>query len=290
MRRDYYAVLGVSVGAGHREIRQAYRRLARQYSPDVNFWDREAVGLFEEISEAYRILSDPAARSLYDRFGHRAFRGETRPTRGRRGEDVYLPVELSFADATHGVGLTLSVERFAPCPTCGGAGCSACRDRGLRSEVAEVPVAIPGGVDTGAQVRAPGEGHAGPAGGPRGDLVVITRVREHPFFIRKGDNVYCEVPITFGEAVLGTRIRIPTLEGETALVVPPGTQSGQVFRLRGKGLRRLHGDGAGDQYVTVRVTIPQGLDARTQALFREIERLLPETPRASYERFRGGGA
>jgi molecular chaperone DnaJ len=288
MRRDYYAVLEVSVSAGHREIRQAYRRLARQYSPDVNFWDRDAQALFEEISEAYRVLSDPGARSLYDRFGHGAFRREVGEARGQRGDDVYLPVEVSFAEAAHGVGLTLSVERFGPCPACGGGGCPACRDRGLRSEVGEIPVVIPGGVDTGAQIRVPGEGHAGPFGGPRGDLIVITRVREHPFFIRKGDNLHCEVSITLGEAVLGARIRVPTLDGETALVLPPGTQGGQVFRLRGKGLRRLHGDGAGDLYVTVRATIPQGLDERTQALVRELERLLPATPRAGYERFRGG--
>jgi len=153
-----------------------------------------------------------------------------------------------------------------------------------------VPVAIPPGVDTGAQLRAPGEGHVGPFGGPRGDLIVIARVAEHPFFIRKGDNVHSEVPVTLGEAVLGARIRVPTLDGETALVLPPGTQSGQVFRLRGKGIRRLHGEGTGDLYVTVRVGIPLGLDARTQGIFRELERLLPETPRAGYERFRGGAA
>lgn len=290
MRRDYYAVLGVSIGASQREVRQAYRQLARQYSPDVNFWDREARELFAEISEAYRVLSDPGARSLYDRFGHRAFSRPEEEPRGQRGDDVYLPVELSFADAARGVSLTLNVERLRACRECGGAGCPACRGRGLQSEVVEVPVGIPAGVDTGAQIRVPGEGHAGPFGGPRGDLVVIARVAEHPFFTRKGDNLYCELPITLGEAVLGARIQVPTLDGEAVLVLPPGTQSGQVFRLRGKGVRRLHGDGHGDLYVTVRVTIPRGLDARTQAIFRDLERLLPETPRAGYERFRGGAA
>jgi molecular chaperone DnaJ len=288
MRRDYYAVLGVSASAGHREIRQAYRRLARQYSPDVNFWDQTATRLFEEIAEAYRVLGEPDARSLYDRFGHRVFRRDAGEAQGPRGDDVYVPVELSFADAARGVGLALTVERSRACPECAGAGCPACRGRGLRPEVAAVRVVIPAGVDTGAQIRMPGEGHEGPAAGPRGDLIIITRVREHHFFTRKGDNLCCELPITLAEAVLGVRIRVPTLDGEAALVVPPGTQGEQVFRLRGKGLRRLHGDGSGDLYVTVGVTIPQGLDARTQELFRELERLLPETPRAGYERFRGG--
>jgi len=122
MRRDYYAVLGVSIGANPREIRQAYRQLARRYSPDVNLWDVEARGLFDEISEAYRILSDSGARTLYDRFGHRAFRRPAGEASGQRGDDVYVPVELSFADAARGVGLTLTVERFRSCPECAGAG------------------------------------------------------------------------------------------------------------------------------------------------------------------------
>src|SRR3972149_11312429 len=107
MRRGYYAVLGVSIGASQQEIRQASRRLARQYSPDVNLWDVEAQGLFDEISEAYRILSDPGGRSLYDRFGHRAFHRLAAEASGRRGGDVYVPVELSFAAAARRGGRTL---------------------------------------------------------------------------------------------------------------------------------------------------------------------------------------
>lgn len=143
-----------------------------------------------------------------------------------------------------------------------------------------VPVTIPPGVDTGAQLRIPGEGHSGPFGGPRGDLIVITRVAPHPFFVRKGDNLHCEVPVTLTEAVLGARIQVPTLEGWAVLVLPPGTQGGQVLRLRGKGLPRLDGERRGDLYVTVRVLVPRGLDARTQDIFRELERLIPENPRA----------
>ena len=126
---------------------------------------------------------------------------------GRRGDDLYLTVALSFADAVRGVTLHLEVNRFSPCATCGGSGCAECR-RGVRPVNESVAVTIPAGVDTGAEVRVPGEGHAGPFGGPRGDLVVTTRVREHPFFVRKGDNLHCEVPITLGEAILGARIQV----------------------------------------------------------------------------------
>lgn len=160
--------------------------------------------------------------------------------------------------------------------------CPACRGRGVSPAPARIPVAIPSGVDTGAQVRIPGEGHSGPFGGPRGDLIVITRVAPHPFFVRKGDNLHCEVPVTLTEAVLGARIEVPTLDGWAALVLPPGTQSGQVVRLRGKGLPRLDRERRGDLYVTVKVLIPRGLDARAQEIFRQLERLAPGNPRTSY--------
>src|SRR5260370_9525983 len=114
MRRDYYAVLGVAATAPPREIRKAYRRLARQYSPDVNFWDTTARTLFEEIAEAYRILSDPDARSLYDRFGARP----DALAAGRRGEDVHVAVDLGFADAVHGGTGKLALRRFPPREAC----------------------------------------------------------------------------------------------------------------------------------------------------------------------------
>src|SRR2546427_10214517 len=114
MRRDYYAVLGVAATAPPREIRQAYRRLARQYSPDVNFWDATARALFEEIAEAYRILSDSDARTLYDRFGARP----DALTAGRRGEDVHVAIELGFSDVVRGTTVELAVARLSPCALC----------------------------------------------------------------------------------------------------------------------------------------------------------------------------
>lgn len=231
MRRDYYAVLGIAATAGPREIRQAYRRLARQYSPDVNFWDVTARALFEEIAEAYRVLNDPDARALYDRFGGRQDAVES----GRRGEDVHLAIEVGFDDVVRGAAVELAVPRFSPCPACEANGrtaagpCEPCSGRGVRRVVDVVQVGIPAGVDSGTQVRVAGEGHAAPFGGPRGDLVVSTRVREHPFFVRKGESVHCEVPITVWEALRGARIHVPTPQGQAVLVVPPGTAAGAIL-------------------------------------------------------------
>ncbi len=294
MRRDYYAVLGIAATAPPREIRQAYRRLARQYSPDVNFWDATAETLFEEIAEAYRVLSDPQARSMYDRFG--AGLASEALGAGRHGDDIHVSVELEFAGAARGATLRLGVQRFSPCPACGATGraapgpCSACQGRGVRRVVDPVSVVIPPGVDSGTQVRILGEGSAGPFGGPRGDLVVSTRVHEHPFFVRKGDGAYCDLPIGLWEALRGARIRVPTPLGEGVLVIPPGTPGGSVFRLRGQGLPRLADGVPGDLYVTVRIEVPTGLDARTDELVRELERLLPGPSRTDLARYRGGAS
>ena len=292
MPRDYYAVLGIAATAAPREIRQAYRRLARQYSPDVNFWDVTARTLFDEIAEAYRVLSDPDARVLYDRFGGRHDAVEA----GRRGEDVHVAIELGFGDIVRGVTLDMPVPRFSPCTVCKAGGrdadgpCAVCAGRGVRRAVEGVRIGIPAGVDSGTQVRIPEEGSAAPFGGPRGDLIVSTRVREHPFFVRKGDNVHCEIPITVWEALRGARVHVPTPQGEAVLVVPSGTAAGSVFRLRGQGVPRLAGDAPGDLFVTIRVDMPAGIDARTDELVRELERMMPATPRQELGQYRGGAA
>src|SRR5215470_11554727 len=276
MRRDYYAVLGIAATAPPREVRRAYQRLARQYSPDVNFWDERARELFEEIAEAFRVLGDPAARQMYDQYGHAV------------GADEAL------AEVVRGASVRLDVQRFSACTKCGASGagregrCSACLGRGVRRVVEPVAVSVPAGVDSGAQIRVAGEGNAGPFGGPRGDLIVSTRVGEHPFFQRKGDSVHCDAPISVWEALLGARIRVPTPSSEAVLVVPPGTTGGQVFRLRGQGLPRLTGESTGDLYVTVRVEVPTGLDARTHELVRELARLMPVETRTALECYRGG--
>lgn len=329
--RDYYAVLGIGVAATPSEVRRAYRQLARRYSPDVNLWDREAQSLFEEISQAYRVLANPSARRLYDQQAGsggapRPSPAGTRAPRGRRGDELHVPVEIGFPQAFSGLALDLAVERASPCepcrasgtkpgapavacghcggtglvwsaagreptaspcPACEGTGervidpCPACRGRGVRPSRASVHVVLPPGIDSGAQVRVPGEGHAGPFGGPRGDLVVIARVLEDAVFARKGDNVHCELTVALTEAALGARVPLETVAGPLDLVLPPGTQSGQVLRVRGKGMPRLSGEGRGDLHVTIRVEIPRGIDARTQELFRELGRVLPEPLRVA---------
>ncbi|HSB68784.1 MAG TPA: molecular chaperone DnaJ [Candidatus Methylomirabilis sp.] len=172
-----------------------------------------------------------------------------------------------------------------PCPRCQGNGkisreaCVACGGRGVTFGTERIAVKIPPGVDTGSRVRLQGMGEPGRSGGPPGDLYIITRVRPHPVLERKGDNLHAEVPITIAEAALGARIEVPTIDGMTTMRIPPETSSGQVFRLRGKGVPHLKGGGQGDQFVTVKIVAPRNLDTRSQELLREFARLNPGDPR-----------
>ena len=327
-KRDYYDVLGVPRHATGPEMRRVYQRLARRYSPDVNVWDDRCSGLFGEIAEAYRVLSDPSARAVYDRLGHRAFDGSDAGAGAcpPRGEDLHYPIEIDLDCVLHGVPATIEVPRHERCGACrgtGGAGgsgvtscpacggrpfriehrrpdlsvavrceacggtgrrlplaCPECGGRGTVPRSARITVRIPPGVDTGAQIRVPGEGHAASAPAEPGDLVVIARVRPHSFFTRKGDNLYCEIPLTVPEAALGARIPVPTPDGPAVLTVPPGTQSGQILRLRGRGCPRLDRAGRGDLFVATRVTIPRNTDSTIEDVLRALQRLLPEDPRA----------
>ena len=172
-----------------------------------------------------------------------------------------------------------------PCPRCHGNGkisaeaCQACGGRGVTFGTERIAVKIPAGVDTGSRIRLQGMGEPGRNGGPPGDLYIVTRVRPHPVLERKGDNLHLEVPITITEAALGARIEVPTVDGTTTMRIPPETSSGQVFRLRGKGVPHLKGGGQGDQFVTVKVVAPKNLDTRSQELLREFARLNPSDPR-----------
>ena len=138
---------------------------------------------------------------------------------------------------------------------------------------------IPPGVDTGSRVRVAGKGNAGKRGGPAGDLFIITKVAEHPFFTRKGDNLYCTVPVTVPEAALGAKIEVPTIDGSSVMRIPPGTQSGQKFRLRERGVPSLRGNARGDQFVEVKIVLPSVISEESKKVLAEFARLNPENPR-----------
>ena len=305
--KDYYRILGVDRNATEKEIKQAYRRLARKYHPDVNPGDKEAEERFKEINEAYEVLSDPEKRRKYDQLGaswqqwqrmggnprdfdwsqwfsrewpggrvhveygdlgdlfgegifsdfFRAIFGDvgTRPRarwwearpRYARGQDYEQPVEITLEEAFRGTKRVLEKD-------------------GRRLEVT-----IPPGVKTGSRVRIAGQGGPGIGGGRPGDLYLKVTVLPHPIFERRGDDLHCEVPVDLYTAVLGGEVRVPTLEGDVMLKIPPGTQGGQTFRLRGKGMPNLRNPRQrGDLYVKVQVQVPQNLSQRERELFREL--------------------
>lgn len=169
-----------------------------------------------------------------------------------------------------------------PCPTCSGEGrvitdpCTGCRGRGTQQKVGKVTVHVPAGVDTGTRMRVSGQGESAPAGGVPGDLYVVFHVAEHPIFLREGTEIICEVPISFTEAALGASIDVPTLEGKVKMKVPPGTQSGKIFRLRGKGVVDVNGGGRGDQHVRVVVETPTQLSKKQRELLEEFASLAGE--------------
>jgi molecular chaperone DnaJ len=161
-----------------------------------------------------------------------------------------------------------------PCPKCQGSGqsietpCTTCQGRGRQPKRTKVEVRIPAGIEDGTRLRVQGEGEAGPQGGLRGDLMCYVQVQSHVLFQRDGDNVYCQVPITFTEAALSSEVTIPTLKGKSTMTIPAGTQSGQVFRLRGQGFPNVHGQGVGDQMVEIAIEVPKKLSDKQEELLR----------------------
>ncbi|MBI1941881.1 MAG: J domain-containing protein [Acidobacteria bacterium] len=183
------------------------------------------------------------------------------------------------------------VMRFSvACPHCGGSGreqrrCAACGGAGHLRRPESFDARIPPGVDTGSRVRIAGKGNAGVNGGPPGDLFIITEVEPHPQFERKGDNIHVKVPVTFTEAALGAKVEVPTLDGPSTIKIPPGTQSGQKLRLRGRGAPSLRGNVRGDQFVEVQVVVPRIADERSKEILRELAKLNPEDPRKDLKKY-----
>lgn len=306
-KRDYYSILGVKRDAPDKEIKQAYRRLARRYHPDVNPGDATAEHKFKEISEAYGVLGNPENRKKYDRFGHQAFAAGFDPSFGR-GQDFRRSQTGNFKDFFGGRGhfaegfSTIFEDLFGRGPSRSQSAPTRGQDieqtveidfddamRGMTTQVRVrrrdgnvewLRVKIPPGVDTNSKVRLAGKGEAGTYGEPPGDLYIVTRVRPHEFFVRQGSDIVCEVPVTLDEAMLGARIDVPTIDGPTTMTLPAATQNGRKFRLRGKGAPHLKGEGRGDHYVTVKVVLPETLDTRSRQLIEEFGERNPLQPRA----------
>jgi molecular chaperone DnaJ len=172
-----------------------------------------------------------------------------------------------------------------PCPDCEGTGrrrtpCSQCNGKGVTPKTEQVKIRIPAGVDTGSRVRIPKKGHGGRLGAEPGDLYIVTNVGKHPFLERKGDNIYVTVPVTVPEAALGAKIEVPTVEGKAQLKIPPGTESGQKFRLRERGFPSLRNPNLrGDEFIEVKITLPRVISEETKGVLKQFEKLNAENPR-----------
>ncbi len=247
-------------------------------------------------------------------------RTQSARVRRAEGADIECGVTITFEEAMLGVTKRIEIDRnvvclackgtgetgngSVTCSNCGGAGqqtsrfgttvkcgqcggsgavarrCATCNGMGVTPARDGINFKIPAGVDTGSRVRVPNKGHAGSLGGPTGDLYIITNVGEHQYFKRQGDNIYCTIPITVPEAALGDRIEVPTIDGKALLRIPPGTQSGQKFRLRDRGAPSLRAGGVrGDQFVEVRITLPKVIGEETKELLQKYAHHNPENPR-----------
>ncbi len=201
-----------------------------------------------------------------------------------KGSGAEPGTSASTCSVCHGTGQVTTVQRTAfgnfqssrPCTTCGGTGkvvsnpCKACRGDGAVRKSRKIKVKIPAGIDSDQIISVSGQGDAGKNGGPNGDLLVVARVKRHKIFVRQGYDIMCDFPITFVEAALGAEVQVPTIDGKVTYNIPEGTQTGTVFRLRGKGVPKLHGGGSrGDQYVTIKVETPKNLTEKQKEILRQ---------------------
>lgn len=198
-------------------------------------------------------------------FGGAGFPGRTHraPRAPRQGEDLTVAADLTLKEAISGAARTIAVARPGPCPNCQGHGshgqrvCRGCGGLGQVTEHKRLEVEIPPGVTTGSKVRLAGQGAAGNRGASAGDLLVEIRVAPHPLVRREGDDLFVDLPVTVPEAVLGAEVTVPTFDGEVALKIPPGSQTGRKLRLKGRGVPALKGAGRGDLYLTLQVMAPE---------------------------------
>jgi molecular chaperone DnaJ len=222
-----------------------------------------------------------------DLFGEMFSMGGQQPRQGRqrRGEDLRFDLAINFEDAIFGTETEVKIRRFAACGTracsaCGGAGtivsdpCSTCRGETRVAKEVKLTVKVPPGVEESTRIRYSGEGDAGRAGGPSGDLYIVLGIRTHDFFARDGNDLHCVIPISFPQAALGAEIEVPAVDGAVSVKVPEGTQSGKQLRVRGRGVPYLNEKGRGDLIVRVVVQIPKKLTRAQRELVAQLEESL----------------
>jgi curved DNA-binding protein len=310
--RDYYETLGVPRDASPEDIRRAYRRLAREYHPDVNK-EAGAEDRFKEVSEAYEVLRDPEKRERYDRLGanwkagedvsgaggFEGFRSEGGFGEGGFGQGGFRDVRVDFGGGDFS---DFFENMFGGRRRAGtrGAGFDGFSTRGNDSEAVlelsleeaarggrrhisltggrEYDVNIPAGVVDGQRIRLAGEGSSGAGGGPSGDLFLRVRIRPHPRFRLQGRDLYVDLPVAPWEAALGATVETPTLDGSAKVKVPAGSSSGRKLRLRGQGMPNPNGS-SGDLYASVKIMVPKRLRREERRLFEELAETSDFNPR-----------
>ena len=307
--KDYYEILGVSRGASEKEIKSAFRKLARQYHPDTNKNNKEAEEKFKEVNEAYEVLGDTEKRRKYDNLG-KGFSGgsEFTPPPGfdfnfdfSKGFTQTQDSPFSdFFELLFGEALKGRTSPFQDAFTYTRSNQQQSKKRrgedyyidlelaleeayqGTKRKIdinapgrdsKRLEVKIPAGVREGSKIRMAGEGLAGKYGGADGDLYLVVKLRVHPFFKLDGDDINSEIVISPAEAVLGAELDIPTIDTPVQMVIPPGTQNGKVLRLRGKGFPRYKKEGRGDHFVKIKINIPTVVTDEEKKLYQELAKL-----------------
>ncbi|MDR0383911.1 MAG: molecular chaperone DnaJ [Christensenellaceae bacterium] len=352
MAKNPYEVLGVAKNASADDVKMAYRKLAKQYHPDLHPNDKAAAEKMKEINIAYEILGDEKKRANFDKFGSAegpnfggGFSGFSNfgggfsfnmndifedlfdgggifgggKKRSAKGDDILIDVGISFEESCNGVSKNVSFNRhekcvscngtgakdgsgFQQCPKCHGQGrirkvqrmgmmsienvvncsdcggtgriitkkCDSCGGKGISKKLVSYEVNIPAGIDNGQILTITGEGNA-VADGLSGDLNIRVRVTPHSLLVRQEFDLYLELPITFTEAILGTKVKIPVVGGFEMLNIEPNTQNGTMKRLSGKGVKRLRSMGSGDLIVKIFVEMPKTIDKKTAQLLTALD-------------------
>ncbi len=308
-KRDYYDILGVKKSAEAKELKKAYRRLARKYHPDLHPGEKKASmeKKFQELNEAYEVLGDEATRKKYDRYGHDWKEAEayakaqqeaggstsqgswqTGSTQG--GPDFHDMFSDLFGGRTKGESpyfrgfATPGADLEAHIPISIHEAFSGTRRTlnlpDVTGKSRSVEVRIPAGVRDGERLRVKGKGAPGQGGGPFGDLFLHVQIVSHPVFQQKDGDIVVRLPLWPWEAVLGTEVQVPTLSGNVRLKIPPNSQPQQRMRLKGKGLPKRKG-GHGDQFVVLEIVIPENISTEEKHLFEQLSKFDHKDPRSS---------